>query len=303
MENIILDVDTGIDDALAIVYAVVQKKAKINLISCSYGNTSAEQATKNTLNVLNLINRADIPVVKGEEKPLISERDSSISVHGKYGLGEYVFPPNKIGRVLDDAMEVMRDTILKTKGKTTLIALGPLTNIAKLLHIYPSVKKKIKEIIISGGLLEDNKKKPYIGFNIAMDSYAVEYIFNSNVKTTICPSDFGHQAYLTYEDQDVIASYNNTGKVFREILPFHHDRHVKTGAAVHDTCAVACCTNKRLFKFSKRYVYLRKVRAAGKSVIDFDAKLKKHHIKAKVAEKMDVEKVKELIFESFREMP
>ena len=167
MKNIILDVDTGIDDAIAIIFALAQKNTKITLISCSYGNTSAEQATKNTLNVLNLVKRTEIPVVKGEEKPLITERDLSISVHGKYGLGEYVFPPNEVGRVLDNAIEVMRDTIMKTKGKTTLVALGPLTNIAKLLHIYPQVKKKIKEIIISGGLLEDNKRKPYIGFNIA----------------------------------------------------------------------------------------------------------------------------------------
>lgn len=302
-QNIILDVDTGIDDAIAIIYALGRKKAKINLISCCYGNCSVQNSTQNTLNILNLVERTEIPVVKGEEHPLLNERDDSIQVHGKTGLGEYIFPQNKVGITHGKAIDLMRDTIMKTKGKTTIIALGPLTNVAKMLYVYPQTIKKIKQIVISGGLLEDNKRKPYIGFNIAQDSYAVEFIFNTKVKTVICPSDLGHHGFLDAEDQIKIAEINKTGEIFKELLKFHKDRHVKNGAATHDSCAVACVLDKNLFKFKNRYVYLRKVRSAGKSIIDFDAKLKKKHIKAKVATSINVKKYKEKIFEAFAKMP
>ena len=304
MKNIILDVDTGIDDAIAIILALGYENAKINLISCCYGNCSAESSTQNTLNVLNLAKRTEIPVVKGEEKPILEEWDNSLSVHGKTGLGDYIFPINKVGRVVDNAIDVMRDTILKQKGKTTIIALGPLTNVAKLLFAYPNIRKKIKEIVISGGLLDDNKRKPYIGFNISQDAYAVEYIFNCKVKTVICPSDFGHQAFISKEEQKQLAKINKTGKIFKEIFKSYKDRHVSEGnAATHDACAVACILDRKLFKFKKMAVSLRRVRAAGKSVIDFDSQLKKNHIKAKVAVKMDVDGFKKSLLKSWRKMP
>lgn len=303
-ENVIIDVDTGIDDAVAILLAVQSDNIKVNLISCCYGNTSVENVTKNTLNVLNFIGRTEIPVAKGEEKPILYSWNNSISVHGKTGLGEYVFPRIKVGRIKELAIDAMRDKILNAKGKTTIIALGPLTNVAKLLWAYPSVASKVKKIVISGGLLEDNKRKPYIGFNISQDVYAAEFLFNSKVKVVICPSDFGHQGYISVEEQDMLAKTNKTGAAFREIFKFYKDRHVKGGnAATHDACAVACVTNKKLFKFEKRYVYLRKVRSAGTSVIDFDSKLKKKHIKAKVAVEMNVQGFKDMLFEKWVRLP
>ena len=302
--NIILDVDTGIDDAIAIVLALGQQNAKIELISCVYGNCNVEFATRNTLNIINLAERTEIPVVKGEEKPLLYDFDDSLQVHGKTGLGEYVFPPNKVGRLRDNAIDALKDAILRAKGKVTIVALGPLTNIAKLLYVYPKVIKKIEAIVISGGLLEDNKRKPYIGFNISQDSYAVEFIFNSKVKTIICPSDFGHRAYLSLDDQEKLAKQNKTGEIFKEIFKFYKDRHVGGGnAATHDACAVACALEPNIFKFENRYVYLRKIRAAGKSIIDFDAKLKKKHIKAKVAIDMNEQAFKKSLFEAFKKMP
>lgn len=302
--NVILDVDTGIDDAIGIVLASSYENYNIMAISCCYGNSPVSFTTQNTLDIVNLIEKTEIPVLEGEDNPLIMKRDIFVSAHGKSGMGEYDFPPNKVGKVRDNAMDYLRDAIMSAKGKVSIVITGPCTNIAKLIYIHPQVKRKIKKIVISGGLLNDNKRKPYIGFNIAQDPYATELIFNSGIKTIICPSDFGHQAYLDLEDQEMIASFNHTGEVFKEIFKFYKDRHIPAGlAATHDACAIACCLEPSLFKFEKRYVYLRRVRAAGKSVIDFDAKLKKRHIKTKVACKIDVQKMKERIFTAFKKMP
>ena len=304
LQNVILDVDTGIDDAVAILLAIQSKNIKVNLISCCFGNTSVDNVTKNTLNVLNFVERTEIPVARGEEKPIFFPWDETILAHGKTGLGEYQFPPIKVGMIKELAVDAMKDAIMKARGKTTIIALGPLTNVAKLVYAYPCVVKKIKMIVISGGLLNDNKRKPYIGFNIAQDVYSAEYLFNSKIKILICPSDCGHKAYLSLDDQEKLAQMNKTGKAFKEIFKFYKDRHVTGGnAAMHDACAVACVTKKKLFKFEKRYVYLRKVRSAGASVIDFDAELKKKHIVAKVAADVNIEGFKKLIFDKWEGLP
>lgn len=302
--NTILDVDTGIDDAAAIMLALGYKNAKINLISCCYGNTSVENTTQNTLNFLNLIGKVDIPVVMGASKPVLYDRDSSISAHGKTGLGDYKFKKNDLKPIKGSCVEIMRDVILNTKGKTTIIALAPLTNVAKLLFAYPEIKKKIKQVVISGGLLQDDKKHPYIGFNVAQDSYAVEYVFNSGVKTVICPSDMGHQTVFVDKELDYLATLNSSGKIFREIIRDYRDRHVPDGfLANHDGCAVACVFSPKLFKFEKRYVFTRKIRAKGKSIIDFDAKLKKKHIKCLVATKINIEKFKKEFINAWKKMP
>lgn len=304
-KNLILDVDTGIDDALAIIYALNASKTKVNLITCCFGSSKVENTTQNTLNVLNFIQRTEVAVAQGEKKPILGEWDDSIQVHGKAGLGDYKFAPIKVGKINETAVDAMYKTIMRTKGKTTILALAPLTNVAKLLWVYPDVIKKIEQIVISGGLLNDKKDKPYIGFNINQDCYAAEYIFNSKVKVMICPSDFGHQACLDFEEQEKLAQMNKTGKVFKEIFKSYRDRHVKPGyAAMHDACAVACVTDKKLFKYSKRWVYIRKVRAAGNAaIIDFDAKLKKKHIKAKVVTKIDSSKFKQSFFKKWKNLP
>ena len=303
--NLILDVDTGIDDSLGIIYAINDKNSKVNLITCCYCSSKVENTTKNTLNVLNFVQRTEVPVAQGEKKPLLQDRDNSIEVHGSAGLGEYKFSPIKVGKISENAIDAMYRVIMETKGKTTIIALAPLTNIAKMLWVYPDVVKKIKHIVISGGLLYDKKDKPYIGFNISQDAYATEYIFNSKVKVVICPSDFGHEAFLDFEDQEKLAEMNKAGKVFKEIFKSYKDRHVKSGcAAMHDACAVACETDRDFFKYSSRWVYVRRVRAAGNAaIIDFDAKLKKKHIKAKVVTQIDVQKFKKRFFERWKYLP
>jgi len=304
LKNIIIDADTGIDDAIAIVFALGYKKVKVKLITTVYGSSTVENTTQNTLNILSLVKRGDVPVAKGEDKPFLSEWNNDVFAHGKNGLGDYQFRKNSLKIIKDNAVEAMYKALKGSKKKISIIALGALTNVAKLLYNHPDVRKKISSIVISGGLLKDNKKKPYIGFNVAQDSYAVEYIFNSKVKTIICPSDLGHQAFLDLEEQEQLAKINKTGKVFKEIFKNYTDRHVGKGsAATHDACAVACIVEPKLFKFESRYVYLRKVRGAGKSIIDFDAKLKKKHIKAKVATKIKAGEFKNRLFEVFKKMP
>ena len=93
IKNVILDVDTGIDDAVAIALAVYNKRLNVRLITTIAGNLGVRAVTKNTLNLLQYINKRRIPVAVGEEKPLERKKDNSIQAHGKRGLGHFQFPP------------------------------------------------------------------------------------------------------------------------------------------------------------------------------------------------------------------
>ena len=297
---IILDVDTGIDDAVAIAMATYSNKLDVKLITTICGNLSVNEVTKNTLNFLQAINKKKIPVAIGENKPLEREKDNSIQAHGKKGLGKYKFPPCTLKPVKENAVEKMYEVITKSKEKVVIIALGPLTNIAKLLLTYPDAKDNIDYILISGGLLHDNKKNPYLGFNVMQDPESARYVMKSGEKIIIVPSNHGHTAFLTPEEVEETKVTNKTGEMLEYIFRSYKDRHVKVGIATHDPCAVMYVAHPEIFKKELMYVHIRFLEKQQTGVIDFDTHKEPN---TKVATEINVKKFKKLYFETLKKMP
>lgn len=297
---IILDVDTGIDDAVAIAMATYSNKLDVKLITTICGNLSVNEVTKNTLNFLQAINKKKIPVAVGENKPLEREKDNSIQAHGKKGLGKYKFPPCTLKPVKENAVEKMYEVITKSKEKVVIIALGPLTNIAKLLLTYPDAKDNIDYILISGGLLHDNKKNPYLGFNVMQDPESARYVMKSGEKIIIVPSNHGHTAFLTPEEVEETKVTNKTGEMLEYIFRSYKDRHVKVGIATHDPCAVMYVAHPEIFKKELMYVHIRFLEKQQTGVIDFDTHKEPN---TKVATEINVKKFKKLYFETLKKMP
>lgn len=298
--NVILDVDTGIDDAVAIALATYSNKLNVKLITTIAGNLSVNEVTKNTLNFLQAINKRKIPVAIGESKPLEREKDDSIQAHGKKGLGKYKFPklelkPTKLG-----AVEKMHEVISKSKGNIIIIALGPLTNVAKLLLDYPEDKEKIDYILISGGLLHDSKRNPYLSFNIMQDPEAARYIMKSGEKIVICPSNHGHTAFLTPEEVEKTRTTNKTGEMLEYIFRSYKDRHVKVGIATHDPCAVAYVAHPEYFQTEEMYVHIRFLQKQQTGVIDFDTHRDPNTL---VVTEVNSPKFKKLFFKTLHKMP
>lgn len=298
--NIILDVDTGIDDAVAIALATYSNKLNVKLITTIAGNLSVNEVTKNTLNFLQAINKKKIPVAIGESKPLEREKDDSIQAHGKKGLGKYKFPklelkPTKLG-----AVDKMHEVISNSKENITIIALGPLTNVAKLLLEHPEDKEKIDFILISGGLLHDSKKNPYLSFNIMQDPEAARYIMKSGEKIVICPSNHGHTAFLTPEEVEEIRSTNKTGEMLEYIFRSYKDRHVKVGIATHDPCAVAFVAHPEYFSTEYMHVHIRFLQKEQTGVIDFDTNKTPNTL---VVTEVNIKKFKKLFFKTLKKMP
>lgn len=299
-KSVILDVDTGIDDAVAIAMATYSNKLNVKLITTIAGNLSVNEVTKNTLNFLQAINKKNIPVAVGENKPLEREKDNSIQAHGKKGLGKYKFPKCELKPVKLDAVEKMYEVIKKSKDNIVIISLGPLTNIAKLLLKYPDAKDKIDYILISGGLLHDSKKNPYLGFNVMQDPEAARYVMKSGEKIIICPSNHGHTAFLTPEEVEQTRLTNKTGEMLEYIFRSYKDRHVKIGIATHDPCAVMYVAHPEIFSKEMMYVHIRFLTQQQTGVIDFD---KNKEPNMKVATGINVKKFKKLYFQTLKKMP
>lgn len=299
-KNVILDVDTGIDDATAIALATYSKKLNVKLITTIAGNLSVNEVTKNTLNFLHAINKGNVPVAVGANKPMEREKDDSIQAHGKKGLGKYKFPKHDLKPVKLNAVEKMHEVITKSKDSLIIIALGPLTNVAQLLLKYPEDKEKIEYILISGGLLYDSKKNPYLSFNIMQDPEAARYVMKSGEKIIICPSNHGHTAYLTPEEVEETRKTNKTGEMLEYIFRSYKDRHVKVGIATHDPCAVIYASHPEIFKTEMMYVHIRFLQKQQTGVIDFDTHKEPN---MKVATDINIKKFKKIYFNTLKRMP
>ncbi len=201
MKNVILDVDTGIDDALAIVLAVTHPELRVRAISCVGGNVSLDQVVANTLSVLNLVGRGTIPVAAGMSRPLLEQPQNASYVHGRNGIAGLVLPEHPLKPRPEHAVELLRTEILACETPVTLIALAPLTNIAVLLRMYPEVAENIERIVVMGGAVGAGNATATAEFNVWHDPEAAAIVFDSGVPLTM----YGLEAFYSVTvDADTI---------------------------------------------------------------------------------------------------
>ena len=141
--SIILDVDTGVDDAFAVLFAALHPDINLLGITCVDGNTNIDQVVANTLKVLDAAGAPDIPVARGALKPLLGKSQYAEYVHGADGMGDLGIAPS--ARKVDSrsAVELLRDLIEQSKEPVTIVPLAPLTNIALFLRAFPETAKKV----------------------------------------------------------------------------------------------------------------------------------------------------------------
>jgi purine nucleosidase len=179
-EPIVVDVDTGIDDALALLYACAHKEAHILGVSTVVGNVSLSAATRNTRAVLALAGRAELPVWPGSATALsVSVKDAS-EVHGRTGLGHAVLPePHEPERVVH-AVDAIVAAARAHAGRLILVAVGPLTNIALAVMSEPELPRLVKRFVIMGGAYaEPGNVTPSAEFNIWHDPEAARIVFRA----------------------------------------------------------------------------------------------------------------------------
>ena len=192
MMKIILDVDCGIDDSLAILYMLGKKRDDILGITSVFGNVDVDQSVDNVCRLLDLADAPeDIAVVAGADIPVDGEWDGPVSaIHGKNGLGNVVLPVS--GRKpLDVSVEdFLNDTMAKYPGEVTVITLGRLTNIANTLEKHPEFAQNVRNIVMMGGTLcHAGNVTPVAEANIAGDPLACDRVFCSGIDVTVVGLD------------------------------------------------------------------------------------------------------------------
>lgn len=249
-KSVIFDTDPGIDDAVALALALKCDNMDIKLITTVAGNVGIEHTTRNALGLLETYNRSDIPVARGASEPLIVKYEDASAYHGKTGLGS-VFYENLKNKAYDNAVYEMKKLIDK-EGKITIIAIGPLTNIALLLKTYEDVKDKIDEIIIMGGAIARGNMTVYAEYNIGADPHSAYIVFNSGIKLTMLGLEMGDNAKISEADMDKLES--KTGKFLARLFKDYKGAKFNGYASVYDATAIAYFDDPSIYKTKKCFV-------------------------------------------------
>lgn len=190
-KRILIDTDPGIDDALALILAL-RSNLDIRAISVVAGNVELDQAFANARFLLSKLN-SNLKPMPGLDKPLVKDLVTTL-VHGKTGLGEIDIEPKD--NLKSKIKEIVN--IIKEQRINTIITLGPLTNIAKIIQISPELENQIKDIIIMGGAVNSKGNiTPEAEFNIYVDPEAADFIFKTKIDKTLVPLGVCNKVVLT----------------------------------------------------------------------------------------------------------
>jgi purine nucleosidase len=209
--KVLLDCDPGIDDALAIVFACGHPGLDLCGITTVAGNVGLAQTTANALSVLEFAGHPSVPVAAGSPVPLLRPQTDARHVHGESGLGRASLPPPR-ARPLDvDATDLIIDTIGASPGEITLIATGPLTNIALAVRRQPALVRQVADFVIMGGSAASGNATPAAEFNIATDPEAAAIVFGAGWRVTMVGLDATLQARAGRAVQERLAALGRLG--------------------------------------------------------------------------------------------
>ncbi|MGP4010614.1 nucleoside hydrolase [Streptomyces sp. 4N124] len=182
---VIIDCDTGVDDALALLFAVRHPGIDLRAITCVAGNTDVDGVVRNTLTVLEQAGAPEIPVARGAERPLIEAVRTARHVHGEDGMADLGLRAPSRTAVDVDAVTLLRREILASPRPVTLVPTAPLTNIALLLRTHPEVVRNIERIVFMGGAVATGNATPVAEFNVWHDPEAAAILLTAGVPITM----------------------------------------------------------------------------------------------------------------------
>ena len=248
-KNLILDVDTGIDDALALLFAARNPDINLLGVTCVDGNTNLKQVVINTLKVLDAAGAGNIPVSKGATRPLIDEPRYAEYVHGKDGLGDLGTPASS--RALDPrpAVELLRDLVEEADGPVTLVPLAPLTNIALFLRSYPETAAKLERIVMMGGSASSGNATPAAEFNVWHDPEAAAIVFSSGIPITMYGLDVFMEPRVNAAQAAALIAEGSTCATFAGSLIEHFIKQIGSDVTLGDYGAVATAIRPELTSF------------------------------------------------------
>ncbi|SEM75288.1 non-specific riboncleoside hydrolase [Ligilactobacillus sp. WC1T17] len=246
MHKIMMDCDPGIDDTCALACALTDPDIDLQLITTVAGNVDVEKTSHNALNIVEFFGR-HVPVAKGAKKPLMQPLEDASRVHGEKGIKGYDFGAPQTKVLAIDAVTALKEQLLHSEAKLTIIATGAFTNLGVLLTLYPEVKEKIQEIIIMGGSLGRGNMTSTAEFNVFTDPHAAKILFESGLKLTMIGLDSTLTGRITQKTQSLLQQTNAAGKMLSALINNDFDRN-EQGTAIHDLQTIFYLLHPEAFK-------------------------------------------------------
>ena len=299
-QKIILDCDPGIDDAFAIAFAWGHPDLEIRGITTVAGNVSLEKTTTNALRVCEFLGADRLPVVAGSPRPLLRPPLTAHGSHGESGLAGARLPPPTTGPHGGHAVDYLIETIGAAPGEITLVATGPLTNVALAVRRRPDIVTQVRDFVIMGGSAGRGNVTPAAEFNIAVDPEAAAIVFGAGWTVTMVGLDVTLQARA---DPAIKQRLGTLGRLADDLLlPCLTEYATTPGLgdpAVHDVCAVAHVASSGLLSCVPAAVEVETVGrwTSGMTVTDFRAP--PQECNALVAMEIDVPAFWDVVLEAY----
>lgn len=272
-----MDVDPGIDDALALLLAVASPELDLCAVTVVNGNCPTAQGAMNARAVLALAGRPDVPVAAGADRPLLRPPMTAPETHGPRGLGYARLPPPPQPLAPQHGAALLLDLARRRPGELTAVATGPLTNLALALRLEPRLPELLQGCIIMGGALGvRGNVSPVAEFNFAVDPHAAQIVLGSGLRPLLVPLDVTHQVLCTEAHLARIAAADGPVAAFvaqatRFYIRFHAEYDGVRGCYVHDALALALALAPELVTTREVHVAVETVghHTQGQAVADF----------------------------------
>jgi inosine-uridine nucleoside N-ribohydrolase len=252
MTRVILDCDPGHDDAIALLLALASPELDLLGVTTVCGNQTLEKTTANAIRVLDHLGRTDTPVAAGAQRPLVRERRVAAEVHGESGLDGPDLPPPAREPEPEHAIDWIANAIAASRAPVTLVATGPLTNVALFFARYPEIAPRLGRVVLMGGAIGEGNVTPAAEFNVWADPEAAQRVFSSGLDVTMVGLDVTHQALMREVHVARLAAAGAAGRLVADLYgfyaQFHRHHYAWDGAPVHDAVAMAHVIDATLLK-------------------------------------------------------
>src|SRR5579863_1754732 len=260
MLRLLIDTDPGIDDALALFLALASPDVQLEAVTTVSGNVHVDLTTSNALALLELAGRPNIPVARGSDRPLVRQPVIADYVHGRNGLGEVALPDPQGQPLANHAVDVIIQKIMEAPGEITLVAIGPLTNVALAVRREPRIAQLVREVVIMGGALRvPGNVTPAAEFNIFADPHAAHIVIHAGWPIRLVSLDVTNRADLQREHVNALAASDHpVTQIMKRMVDYHLDVFGKArGIAafhMHDPLSLAAAIQPDLITWKPAYV-------------------------------------------------
>jgi len=253
---IIIDCDPGWDDAIAIILALFSDKLDVKAITTVAGNMSVQYTTENAKKILAFC-KSNIPLARGADKPLVYPLKTIEDIYEKEfnGTDGLFGLLNNVDYKIDErkAHDLIKDILLNSKEKITIVAIGALTNIALFINEYPNVLSKIDKICLMGGGINYANATPYAEFNFYVDPHAAKIVFDSGIPIVMCGLDVSYSAIFKEEDNKELkeiptARAKLVSDILEKSLKVERPFLESNGAPLYDPTTIVYLINPDIFK-------------------------------------------------------